>query len=180
MKLRIISFLAAALLAPAVLHGQARDDQFKKDAFSQNYTDTSKQAKADSSQLFSFRQYFGSLAHKRPGNIQNLAIGSTVFVGGGQIYNRQYWKLPVIYGGIGAGVGLGIHYNNQFKATGDEKFKQYSTLSYLGAGLVWWGSLMDMTANFKSDRHPEPGRSTLYSILLPGLGQIYNSFGSGA
>ena len=174
MKLRIISFLAAALLAPAVLHGQARDDQFKKDAFSQNYTDTSKQAKADSSQLFSFRQYFGSLAHKRPGNIQNLAIGSTVFVGGGQIYNRQYWKLPVIYGGIGAGVGLGIHYNNQFKATGDEKFKQYSTLSYLGAGLVWWGSLMDMTANFKSNRHPEPGRSTLYSILLPGLGQIYN------
>ena len=104
MKLRIISFLAAALLAPAVLHGQARDDQFKKDAFSQNYTDTSKQAKTDSSQLFSFRQYFGSLAHKRPGNVQNLFIGSTVFVGGGQIYNRQYWKLPVIYGGIGAGV----------------------------------------------------------------------------
>ena len=174
MKLRIISFLAAALLAPAVLHGQARDDQFKKDAFSQNYTDTSKQAKPDSSQLFSFRQYFGSLAHKRPGNIQNLFIGSTVFVGGGQIYNRQYWKLPVVYGGIGAGVGMGIHFNNQYKATGDEKFKQYSTWSYIGAGLVWWGSLMDMTANFKSDRHPEPGRSTLYSILLPGLGQIYN------
>ena len=174
MKLRIISFLAAALLAPAVLHGQARDDQFKKDAFSQNYADTSKQAKTDSSQLFSFRQYFGSLAHKRPGNIQNLFIGSTVFVGGGQIYNRQYWKLPVVYGGIGAGVGMGIHFNNQYKATGDEKFKQYSTWSYVGAGLVWWGSLMDMTANFKSNRHPEPGRSTLYSILLPGLGQVYN------
>ncbi|MBR2227841.1 MAG: hypothetical protein IJ893_08240 [Bacteroidales bacterium] len=173
MKLRIISFLAAALLAPAVLHGQARDDQFKKDAFSQSYTDT-KQAKADSSQLFSFRQYFGSIAHKRPGNIQNLFIGSTVFVGGGQIYNRQYWKLPVVYGGIGAGVGLGIHFNNQYKTTGDAKFKQYSTWSYIGAGLVWWGSLMDMTANFKSNRHPEPGRSTLYSILLPGLGQIYN------
>ena len=174
MKLRIISFLAAALLAPAVLHGQARDDQFKKDAFSQNYADSSKQSKADSSQLFSFRQYFGSLAHKRPGNVQNLFIGSTVFVGGGQIYNRQYWKLPVIYGGIGAGVGLGIHFNNQYKATGDEKFKRYSTWSYIGAGLVWWGSLMDMTANFKSDRHPEPGRSTLYSVLLPGLGQVYN------
>jgi len=174
MKLRIISFLAAALLAPAVLHGQARDDQFKKDAFSQNYADTSKQQKPDSSQLFSFRQYFGSLAHKRPGNVQNLFIGSTVFVGGGQIYNRQYWKLPVVYGGIGAGVGLGIHFNNQYKATGDEKFKQYSTWSYIGAGLVWWGSLMDMTANFKSDRHPEPGKSTLYSVLLPGLGQVYN------
>ena len=174
MKLRIISFLAAALLAPAVLHGQARDDQFKKDAFSQNYTDTSKTQKPDSSQLFSFKQYFGSLAHKRPGNVQNLFLGSSVFLGGGQIYNRQYWKLPVVYGGIGAGVGLGIHYNNQFKATGDEKFKQYSTWSYVGAGLVWWSSLMDMTINFKSDQHPDPGKSTLYSILLPGLGQIYN------
>ena len=174
MKLRIISFLAAALLAPAVLHGQARDDQFKKDAFSQNYSDTSKQAKTDSSQLFSFKQYFGSLAHKRPGNVQNLFIGSTVFVGGGQIYNRQYWKLPVVYGGIGAGVGMGIHFNNQYKATGDAKYKNYSTLSYVGAGLVWWGSLMDMTTCFKSDRHPDPGKSTLYSVLLPGLGQIYN------
>ncbi len=174
MKLRIISFLAAALLAPAVLHGQARDDQFKKDAFSQNYADSSQTTQTDSSKLFSFKQYFGSLAHKRPGNVQNLFIGSSVFVGGGQIYNRQYWKLPVVYGGIGAGIGLGIHYNNQFKATGDEKFKKYSTWSYVGAGLVWWGSLMDMTINFKSDQRPDPGKSTLYSILLPGLGQVYN------
>ena len=117
MKLRIIPLLAALLL-PAVLHGQARDDQFKRDAFSQNYDDTTKQAKTDSSKLFSFRQYFGSLAHKRPGQVQNLFMGSTVFVGGGQIYNRQYWKLPVVYGGIGAGIGMGIHFNNQYKATG--------------------------------------------------------------
>ena len=174
MKFRLLTVIAALLLAPAVLHGQARDDQFKRDAFSQNYADTSKQAKTDSSQLFSFRQYFGSLAHKRPGQVQNLFIGSTVFVGGGQIYNRQYWKLPVVYGGIGAGVGLGIHFNNQYKNTGDEKFKKYSTLSYIGAGVAWWASLMDMTVSFKSDQRPDPGKSTLYSVLLPGLGQIYN------
>ena len=176
MKLRIVSVLTAllALLAPAVLHGQVRDDQFKRDAFSQNYADTSKQAKTDSSQLFSFKQYFGSLAHKRPGQVQNLFMGSTVFVGGGQIYNRQYWKLPVVYGGIGAGVGLGIHFNNQYKATGDAKFKKYSTWSYLGAGLVWWGSLMDMTVSFPVDRKPDPGKATLYSILFPCLGQVYN------
>ena len=174
MKSRLLTVIAALLLAPAVLHGQARDDQFKRDAFSQNYADTSKQAKTDSTQLFSFRQYFGSLAHKRPGQVQNLFIGSTVFVGGGQIYNRQYWKLPVVYGGIGAGVGLGIHFNNQYKNTGDEKFKKYSTLSFIGAGVTWWASLMDMTVSFKSDQRPDPGKATLYSVLLPGLGQIYN------
>ena len=174
MKTSLLVVLFTALLVPAVLHGQARDDQFKRDAFSQNYADTSKQAKTDSSQLFSFRQYFGSLSHKRPGQIQNLFMGSTVFVGGGQIYNRQYWKLHVIYGGIGAGVGMGLHFNNQFKNTGDEKFKKYSTLSYLGAGLVWWGSLMDLTVNFKADRKPDPGKATVYSILFPCLGQVYN------
>ncbi|MBQ3438666.1 MAG: hypothetical protein IJG35_01640 [Bacteroidales bacterium] len=166
--------LLLCLLVPAALYGQARDDQFKKDAFSQNYNDTTQKEKTDSSQLFSFRQYFGSLAHKRPGQVQNLFMGSTVFVGGEQIYNRQYWKLPIIYGGIGAGVGMGIHFNNQYKNTGEDKYKTFSTLSFVGAGLVWWGSLLDGTMNFQTDRHPDPGKSTVYSILFPGLGQIYN------
>ena len=135
---------------------------------------TTQKEKTDSSQLFSFRQYFGSLAHKRPGQVQNLFMGSTVFVGGEQIYNRQYWKLPIIYGGIGAGVGMGIHFNNQYKNTGEDKYKTFSTLSFVGAGLVWWGSLLDGTINFQTDRYPDPGKSTVYSILFPGLGQIYN------
>jgi hypothetical protein len=173
MRFRLLLSLTALFLT-GVLYGQARDDQFKRDAFSQNYADTTDQAPPDSSQLFSFRQYFGSLAHKRPGQIQNLFMGSTVFVGGEQIYNRQYWKLPVIYGGIGAGVGMGIHYNRKFQSTGDDKFKTLSTLSYVGAGVMWWASLLDGTINFKTDARPDPGKSTVYSILFPGLGQIYN------
>ena len=174
MSFRNHVLLLTLILLPTVLHGQARDDMFKKDAFSQNYADTSKQEKTDSSKLFSFRQYFGSLAHKRPGNIQNLFIGSTVFIGGEQIYNRQYWKLPAVYGGIGAGVGMGLHFNNKYKTTGEDRFKAYSTWSFVGAGLVWWGSLMDGVISFPSERHPDPAKSTLYSILCPGLGQIYN------
>ena len=33
---------------------------------------------------------------------------------------------------------------------------------------------MDGVVSYKSDKEPLPGRATLYSILLPGLGQIYN------
>ena len=177
MKLKFLLFFLAAglaLFAGPALHAQYRDDQFKRDAFSQNYADTSQTVKADSSQLFSFKEFFGGLAHRNKASLKTLSIGSTVFIGGNQIYHRQYWKLPLIYGGIGAGVAGGIYFNNQFQSTGDTRFKTYSTLSYVGAGMVWWGSLMDGTICYDRGMHPDPSKSTLYSILLPGLGQIYN------
>lgn len=173
MKLRaLILLLGLALSLP--LAAQYRDDQFKRDAFSQNYADTTERAPSDSSSLFNFREFFGGLAHKRTASLKTLTMGSTVFVGGNQIYNKQYWKLPVIYGGIGAGIYGGIRCNQLYQETGDSKFQTFSTLSYVGAGLVWWGSLMDGAIMYKGSRSPDPAKSTVYSVLLPGLGQIYN------
>ncbi|MBQ1913556.1 MAG: hypothetical protein II171_08365 [Bacteroidales bacterium] len=177
MRLRLTllwTVLGLLFLGAPGLHAQYRDDQFKRDAFSQNYADTSQTAKTDSSQLFSFKEYFGALAHKNTASLKTLSMGSAVLVGGTQIYHKQYWKLPLIYGGIGAGVAGGIYFNNQYKTTGDTKFQTYSTLSYVGAGLVWWGSLMDGAVCYDRGMHPDPSKSTLYSLLLPGLGQIYN------
>ena len=170
---RLIAFLTAlALCLP--LAAQYRDDQFKRDAFTQTYADTTEKTKTDTTQLFSFSEFFGGLAHKRTASLKTLTMGSTIFIGGNQIYNRHYWKLPIIYGGIGAGIYGGVHFGNLYKNTGDTRFQTYSTLSYVGAGLVWWGSLMDGAACYKSNRSPDPARSTVYSLLLPGLGQIYN------
>ena len=153
---------------------QYRDDQFKRDAFTQNYADTTQKTAADTSQLFNFKEFFGAMAHKRTASLKTLTMGSTVFIGGNQIYHKQYWKLPIIYGGIGAGVGSGLYFNSKYQQTGDEKFMTWSTLSYVGAGLVWWGSLLDGAVNFERGKYPNPAKSTVYSILLPGLGQIYN------
>lgn len=153
---------------------QYRDDQFKRDAFTQNYADTTQKTAADTSQLFNFKEFFGAMAHKRTASLKTLTMGSSVFIGGNQIYHKQYWKLPIIYGGIGAGVGSGLYFNSRYQQTGDEKFMTWSTLSYVGAGLVWWGSLLDGAVNFERGKYPNPAKSTVYSILLPGLGQIYN------
>jgi len=174
MSFRKAIALLVGLAIGLPLAAQYRDDQFKRDAFTQTYADTTEKTKTDSSQLFNFKEFFGAMAHKRTASLKTLTMGSAVFIGGNQIYNRQYWKLPIIYGGIGAGIYGGIHFGNLYKSTGETRFQTYSTLSYVGAGLVWWGSLMDGAVQFKSDRQPEPARSTVYSLLLPGLGQIYN------
>lgn len=42
---------------------------------------------------------------------KKAAMLSAVFPGLGQIYNRKYWKLPIVYGGIG-GMIYGLSWNN--------------------------------------------------------------------
>jgi hypothetical protein len=42
------------------------------------------------------------------------AFYSAVFPGMGQLYNKKYWKLPLVYGAIGTGVYFIISNNNQY------------------------------------------------------------------
>lgn len=41
-------------------------------------------------------------------------IMSTIVPGLGQIYNRKYWKLPIIYGGIGTSLYFAFSNNKEF------------------------------------------------------------------
>ena len=168
----ILVFLV--LLGSLPLRAQYRDDQFKKDAFTQTYADSTSSTARDTSSLFNFKAFFGGLAHKQTTSLKDLTIGSTILIGGNQIYQKQYWKLPIIYGGMGAGIYGGVHFNKLYQETGDSRYETYRTLSYVGAGLVWWGSLLDGVVQYQGLRNPDPSKSTFYSILLPGLGQLYN------
>ena len=154
---------------------QRSDAQFKEEAFQQNYNErVDSTAKADTANQFSFKKYFGGLAHKNTLSISTVFGGSVILPGTAQIYNKDYWKLPIIYGGIGALAGTGGYYLNKFSSSGNADDKALGTWLLAGAGAVYWGSLLDGVACFKSESEPDPGRATLYSILLPGLGQIYN------
>jgi hypothetical protein len=50
---------------------------------------------------------------------KKASILSAVFPGAGQIYNKKYWKLPIIYGGIAA-----LIYSLNFYQTEYDRFRQ--------------------------------------------------------
>ncbi len=191
---KIIGYIIILTACLAGLSTPARA-QFKSDAFTQTYNepgDTTSTSDTVAS-MFSFRELFGGVGHKRDVRIGTLFAGAVVMPGLYQIYNRDYWKLSVLYGGAGVCAGLGGYYLHQYNIskklyneayaldpnttlTLNRNAKITGTCLMVGAGLIYWGALMDGAVNYK--RHlnidPSPGRATIYSILLPGLGQAYN------
>ena len=156
--------LTASLAAAFCIYTSA---QFRSEAFSQQYNDDAAADQDSTEVLFSLKDYFGGLAHKNELKIGTMTGGSALFIGGSQIYNRQTWKLPIIYGALGGSLGTGIYLNTHGK-------QQAARYCFIGAGVVYWASLMDGVINYRPNDYPHPGTATLFSILVPGLGQIYN------
>ncbi len=188
-----IKILAASL--PILCFSAGASAQFKDDAFRQSYNDddTSTEMKDSTDQLFSIKEWAGGLAHKNELKIGTAFAPSIILPGTMQIYNRDYWKLPLVYGTIGgfatAGGVMRHRYNASQKAYDawkeagdmsipepgiDTRSKTISTWMFVGAGVSAWAWLLDGVISYESDQKPLPGRATLYSLLLPGLGQIYN------
>ena len=192
MKDLVLRILLVLALATAFSFGA--NAQFKEEAFSQSYNNPADTlASRDSvDQMWTFKEFFHGVAkHDSTLKIGSMFAGSTVFIGAEQFYNKQYWKIPVIYAGIGPGIGMGIKYNKQYKAskraydaayeadpettlTIDQDARRMSNYMFAAAGLVYWGGLMDGVVNYKRDVKNQAGKATIYSILLPGLGQAYN------
>lgn len=104
-----------------------------------------------------------------------MLLGTALLPGLGQIYNKDYWKVPVIYAGIGTGIAGAIWSNKKYNQTGETKYKYIRTAGIATAGLFYWGHLLDATICYKTSfRIPVPAKSTIYSLLLPGLGQANN------
>lgn len=161
-----VRFVVSAILLMACFSANV-NAQFKDQAFTQQYNNDPSHAKDSIDKLFSFKEYFGGLAHKNEIKSGVMFAGSAVFIGGCQIYNKDYWKLPIVYtttlGALGAGIGL--------NTTGHHEAAKYC---FIGAGVAYWATLMDGIVCYKPNDFPHHGKATIYSILCPGLGQFYN------
>ena len=132
---------------------------------------------------FKFKTYFTSLAWVKDSAgkvrkdtllINRMWSASLVLPGYSQAYNRQYWKIPLVCGTIGASLYMGYQSNLKYMDTGEDQYATRRNLWYTSAFLCYWGTLLDGVISYKSPLPTLPGRASLYSSLIPGLGQAYN------
>ena len=160
--------IAAVLLLLAAFEAPVWG-QFKSEAFSNGFGNSEDVSPGDSVEnLFSFKEFFAGMGHKKELKVGTLFAGSVMMIGSQQIYEKKYWKLPVIYGGLAATVAGGVLNRTVWDNT------KVSNYCFAAAGLVYWGTLLDGVVNYPTDNPHHPGKAALYSVLCPGLGQAYN------
>lgn len=122
---------------------------------------------------------------------------STVIPGYGQIYNKQYWKLPILYGALGTGLALFIHENKTYKplkraydAYTDQSLVRTPELDalqtklirsntrrqlYLGITIASYIYFIgDAALSYKTNDVSDVKKATTLACIFPGAGQIYN------
>ncbi len=117
---------------------------------------------------------------------------SQVLPGSGQVINKQYWKIPVFYAGMGSMAYMGYRANKEYRKIYDEfqqpfygpeekyrfeedwmRYKTQRNLYIIGASAFYVASVADALIVRTKDDH-SPLTAMVFSALLPGMGQVYN------
>ncbi len=93
-------FFIFLLLASIAGHSQKKSNEKKKDSLVQKTIQMNRYDSANK-------------AHSP----RNAAIRSAIIPGLGQIYNKKYWKLPIIYGGLGLAGGIFVYNLGEYRDT---------------------------------------------------------------
>lgn len=123
-----------------------------------------------------------------------FTILSAVAPGFGQIYNRQAWKLPILYGGVGGFLTGGILFHNKYKTYKAEYQRTVDlrlppdiqkrartrmrnagsgqTLMYAMAGATYLYFVADAVFNYRGPVDPVRKATTLAAVF-PGMGFVY-------
>jgi hypothetical protein len=89
-------------------------------------------------------------------SLRNVCIASAIMPGFGQIYNKQYWKLPILYGTVGTSLGLCLWSNSKYKPLkaefdritgGFEDIADYFRCAYRSLALAYKKALDELEEN---------------------------------
>lgn len=102
-------------------------------------------------------------------NPTKAGLYSAVLPGLGQVYNKKYWKVPIVLGAVGTGVGIAIWNDNQYK-----KYRGYYIAKLNGTPneFVDTHPWLDKTALGNAQDRSKRQRD--YAIAISGLIYILN------
>ena len=130
-------------------------------------------------------------------SLRKVSMLSAVMPGFGQIYNKQYWKLPILYTTLGTSIGMWVHQSNkykplkaQFEAITDQSLFRTEELNALQRDMIKHNTLKqtfmftsiasyiyligDAAVNYATNNVSQVNRATTLATICPGAGQIYN------
>lgn len=130
-------------------------------------------------------------------SLSKVTITGAVLPGFGQIYNKQYWKLPILYSTLGASIGLAIHQNSVYKPlrreydamllngmtrTPEMNAVQAKMIRSNTKRQLLWGAaaasyiyfLGDAAVKYSTNEVSDVNKATTLSFICPGAGQVYN------
>ena len=101
-------------------------------------------------------------------NPTKAGLYSAVFPGLGQYYNKKYWKIPIVWGAVGTGVGI-IVYN-------DKQHRRYRTafLAELNGQPHEFDDLPYVDATVLGNTQDRAKRQRDYAIAITGVLYILN------
>lgn len=130
--------------------------------------------------------------------LSRVCLLSVPLPGFGQIYNKQYWKLGILYPVVGASVGMFVHENKQYKPLKaqydqyliDNGYMRTEELDRIQASLIRHNTMQqiyagiaiatyiyfigDAAVNYSTNEVSQVKKATTLSTICPGAGQIYN------
>ena len=156
--------------------------------------------KARAEELGRLDQY-GNIIPREPlfsdsSSLSKVCLTAAILPGYGQIYNKQYWKLPILYGTLGASIGLAIDQGGKYRTYK----RQYEELTLKGlsrteemnlvqrdmirhntkrqlfmaaAAASYIYFLGDAALNYATNNVSNVKKATTLSLICPGAGQIY-------
>jgi len=102
-------------------------------------------------------------------NPTRAGLYSAVLPGLGQFYNKKYWKIPIVWGAVGTGVGIAIWNDNQYK-----KYREYYIAKLNGTPNEFIDSKPWLDKTALGNVQDRAKRQRDYAIAITGLIYILN------
>ena len=130
-------------------------------------------------------------------SLSRVCLTSAVLPGYGQIYNKQYWKLPILYSTLGGSIAMAIVQGNKYRPlkqqydqmllNGMSRTPELNDLQrrmvranttkqvfMFTAAASYIYFLGDAAMSYATNNVSDVKKATTLSMICPGAGQIYN------